>query len=90
MANFQQKGQVLFNMISEEKPDSKMVNGINPEYLTVDQVAARLQVSQKTIRKWISENRLPGLIRLGRRCIRFRAVDLEKRLLNGQLLLDTI
>ena len=46
-----------------------------PTVLTVDDVAATLQVCTKTVRRWIKDGALPHL-RLGR-AIRVRAVDVD-------------
>lgn len=45
------------------------------ELLTVQQVAARLQVSVRTVRRWISSGLLPRS-RLGARCVRVSTSDL--------------
>lgn len=48
-----------------------------PHDLTIKQAAARRQVSTKTVRRWISEGRLPAE-RIGPRLIRIRAEDLDQ------------
>jgi predicted DNA-binding transcriptional regulator AlpA len=58
------------------------------EYLSAEQLAKKLSVSPKSVRKWTQKRKLPGVVRLGKRCIRYRLVDIEKRLLSGELLLD--
>ena len=45
------------------------------ELLTVQQVAARLQVSVRTVRRWISDGLLP-CTRLGARCVRVSTGEL--------------
>ena len=56
------------------------------EYFTSEQLAAYLNVSVKSIIKWRDARRLPGAVRCGR-VWRFRRVEVEKRLLTGELLL---
>lgn len=41
------------------------------ELLTTDQVAERLQISRKTVRKWRYEGSLPA-VKVGRRLVRYR------------------
>jgi excisionase family DNA binding protein len=48
-----------------------------PKLTTVAAAADYLGVSQKTIRQWIREGRLPA-VRAGQRCIRIAVADLEK------------
>ena len=57
------------------------------EYLDCRQLAVKLNVAVKTIRKWFGANRLPGTVRISKHCVRFRKLDIEKRLLTGTLLL---
>jgi excisionase family DNA binding protein len=57
------------------------------EFYTPKQLAARLQVSARSLEKWIQQRRIPGQIRIGR-VWRFRAIEVEKRLLNNDFLLD--
>ncbi len=42
------------------------------EFLTVDQVALMLQYNRKTIYNWVAQNKIPGVIRLNGRYLRFR------------------
>lgn len=58
------------------------------EFFSVQELAAYLNCSEKFIRKHIESRRLPGMVRVGR-LYRFRKSDVEKRLLSGQLLLDS-
>ena len=58
------------------------------EYLSVKDLAEKANMSVSFIRKHIRTKRLPGMCRFGR-LIRFNAVEVEKRLLSGRLLLDT-
>lgn len=58
------------------------------EFLTVKELAAYLNCSEKFIRKHIESRRLPGMVKIGR-IYRFRKSDVQKRLLSGQLLLDS-
>ncbi len=44
--------------------------------LTIDQAAERLQVSTRTVRRWITEGVIPAR-RLGRRAVRIAEEDLE-------------
>ncbi len=49
---------------------------VPPEWLTVEQVAEWLQVSTKTIRRYIEDGSLPA-VNLGGRAIRIRRQDLD-------------
>ncbi len=57
---------------------------IPPEWLTVEQVADWLQVSTKTIRRYIEDGSLPA-VNLGGRAIRIRRQDLETWLQNRRV-----
>lgn len=57
------------------------------EFLTVKELAAYLNCSEKFIRRHIESRRLPGMVKIGR-VYRFRKSDVEKKLLSGQLLLE--
>lgn len=39
-------------------------------YLTPQEVAARLSIHRKTVLQMVSDGRLPGAVRLGHRCVR--------------------
>ncbi|HEX2956568.1 MAG TPA: helix-turn-helix domain-containing protein [Chitinispirillaceae bacterium] len=58
------------------------------DYITAQQLADYVNCSIKFIRKHIESGRLPGMVKIGR-VYRFRKSDIEKRLLSGQLLLDS-
>jgi excisionase family DNA binding protein len=49
--------------------------------LTVPDVAQRLQVSERAVRRWIAEGRLPA-VRLGR-AVRIRPADLAQLITTG-------
>lgn len=51
------------------------------EYLTVEEVAARLHVSTRTVRRWISAGTLPS-VRAGRRVL-VDAADITAFLTGG-------
>ncbi len=53
---------------------------------TPDELAARLSVAPKTIRKWTASRRLPGMVRCGR-AIRFDRIAIERAILSGCVLL---
>ena len=57
---------------------------VTPEWLTVEQVAEWLQVSTKTIRRYIEDGSLPA-VNLGGRAIRIRRQDLEVWLQNRRV-----
>ncbi len=57
---------------------------VPPEWLTVEQVAEWLQVSTKTIRRYIEDGSLPA-VNLGGRAIRIRRQDLETWLQNRRV-----
>ncbi len=50
--------------------------GVQPEWLTIEQVADWLQVSTNTIRRYIEDGSLPA-VNLGGRAIRIRRQDLD-------------
>jgi hypothetical protein len=56
------------------------------EFFNTISLAAFLGVSVKAVIKWRDAGRLPGQVRCGR-IHRFRRVDIEKKLLSGELLL---
>lgn len=51
--------------------------------LTADQVAARLNVSVRTVRAWVAAGRLP-VVRLGRRCVRIELHEVERLVAEGR------
>jgi hypothetical protein len=57
-----------------------------PEYLTGKQLATKLNVSLKSVFKWTAQRRIPGAVKFGYRW-RYSAVEINKRILSGQLLL---
>ena len=59
---------------------------IEPELIDSRQLATMLSVSKKFIDKHTAAHRLPGMVRVGR-LIRFRRLEIEKRLATGELLL---
>jgi excisionase family DNA binding protein len=60
-------------MVEDNQPGH---SPITPEWLTVEQAAEWLQVSTKTIRRYIEAGNLPA-VNLGGRAIRIRRQDLE-------------
>ena len=58
------------------------------EYFNADELASKLGVTVKAVRRWTALRRLPGIVRLGYRTVRYRATDIEKALLTGRLLTD--
>ena len=67
--------------IDEEK------SGITSDYYTPVQLAAKLNVSMKFIRKHTATKRLPGILKVGS-LVRYRKTDVNRALLNGKILLD--
>jgi len=59
---------------------------MNNDFLTPEQLASMLQVSKKFIDKHIASRRLPGAVKIGR-LWRFSRIEVEKRLVTGELLL---
>lgn len=57
------------------------------EYLSPDELAKKINMSKKFIKKHIQDRRLPGMVRCGRYW-RFNRIELEKKLLSGNLLLE--
>lgn len=57
-----------------------------PEYLTPEELAQKVNMSIKFVHKHIGTMRLPGMVRMGRHW-RFRRADVEKQLAKGSLLL---
>jgi excisionase family DNA binding protein len=58
----------------------------NAELLTPEQLAEKLNVSLKFVRKHIADRRIPGMRRVGR-LIRFSPHEIEKALLKENFLL---
>jgi excisionase family DNA binding protein len=54
------------------------------ELLDTRKLSEYLKVPEKSIRNWQSGGRLP-YVKIGR-LVRYRRIEIEKRLLNGQLL----
>lgn len=50
----------------------------NERYLYVNNVARRLNVSERTVRYWAANGRIPA-IRIGVKIWRFRPIDIEFR-----------
>ncbi len=57
--------------------DEEFLASEGPALLTIEQVAVRLQVSSKSVRRYIKEGRLQ-VIRLSERKLRISEADLEK------------
>ena len=55
-----------------------------PEYLTLEELAALVRVPRRTVEKWRWQGRLPA-VKCGR-LVRFPRVEIQKRLLSGNLL----
>jgi excisionase family DNA binding protein len=68
--------------MAEENPAGGAAR--SPEWMTVEQVAEWLQVSTKTIRRYIEDGSLPA-VNLGGRAIRIRRQDLEVWLQNRRV-----
>ncbi len=49
----------------------------NSMLMTVADVCDLLQITDRTVRKWTDNGKLPVPIRMGRRIIRFRRADIE-------------
>jgi excisionase family DNA binding protein len=58
-----------------------------PEYFTVEELATKLNLARKTIKKWTIARRIPGQVKCGGRW-RYRRTDIEKALLRGEFLAD--
>ena len=58
-----------------------MTTPVDPELLSVAQVAERLSVTEAAVRKWLAQRRLP-VVKLGR-LTRLRAYDLEAVVKHG-------
>jgi len=61
----------------------------NSEYLSHEQLAIKLSLPLRTIRKWSYLRRLPGRVTLSPRCVRYDRLAIEKALNSGSLLLTT-
>lgn len=60
---------------------------VEQELLTVPEVAKMCSMSEKFIYKHIASKRMPGMVKCGRYW-RFRASEVRKRFISGNLLLD--
>jgi len=56
------------------------------EFYSGKELAVKLGASTRVIEKWRYEGRIPGQVKIGGMW-RYRIVDVEKRLLNGDFLL---
>lgn len=51
--------------------------------LTIPDVAARLNVSERTVRAWVAAGRL-AVVRLGPRCVRIEPGEVERLVVEGR------
>ena len=57
-----------------------MLPSTEKELLTVREVARRLSVSERTVRRWVTAGRLPAPLRFSATCLRWRARDIDRYL----------
>ena len=57
------------------------------EYIDAETLARKLGVGLKSIRKWTYQHRIPGMVRISRRCVRYSLLEIDRRLATGSLLL---
>jgi DNA-binding transcriptional regulator YiaG len=69
----------------KRKMDDLVDKSREPEYYTLNELALKLNLAKKTIKKWTQARRLPGQVKCGGRW-RYRCIDVEKALLRGELL----
>ena len=62
---------------------------VESEYLSHSDLARKLSVPLKTIRKLSYLRRLPGRVSIGLRCVRYNRMAIERALNSGSLLLAT-
>jgi len=60
---------------------------VESEYLSHSDLARKLSLPLKTIRKLSYLRRLPGRVSIGLRCVRYNRLAIEKALNSGSLLL---
>ncbi len=48
------------------------------QFLTIEDVARRLAISRRTVRRWVTQGKLAGPVRFSARCHRWRASDLQR------------
>lgn len=60
---------------------------LESEFVNTVQLATMLNVSEKSIIKWREQRRIPGAIKCGR-VWRFNRMEIQRRLISGNLLLD--
>lgn len=83
----EEEGQRVLKKIKTEKQIFMTIGkNIMQEYIDGEQLAQKIGVTLKTIRKWAYQNRIPGAVRFGARCVRYRITDIEKALLRGDFL----
>jgi predicted DNA-binding transcriptional regulator AlpA len=61
---------------------------VEKQFLTVAELASILSVSEKAVRIWTQNGAMPGVVRIGRRCLRYRTATIEKAITSGQLLIE--
>ena len=69
------------------KKEGKMESGNavkEPEYYLPEELAVLLRIPRRTLEKWTLQRRLP-VVKVGR-LNRFPRIEIQKRLLNGNLL----
>ncbi len=60
---------------------------VESEFIDTQQLATMLNVSVKAIIKWREQKRIPGATKCGR-LWRFSRIEVQKKLLSGNLLMD--
>jgi hypothetical protein len=66
------------------------MNGSNDEVLlTPRELANRLQISIKWVEKQTQNRRIPGQVKVGR-VWRYSWVEIQRRMLSGQILLESL
>jgi excisionase family DNA binding protein len=71
-------------MSTEAETCLKSPPDVEPEFYTPEELAALLRIPIRTLEKWTQRRQLP-VVKVGR-LNRFPRVEIQKRLLNGNLL----
>lgn len=71
-------------MTKERKHKIDRHRGVQPEYLSDNQVAAYLSVARDTVWRWSRQGRLPAPLKIGPNCTRWKKSAIDAHLSEGE------